>query len=200
MHGTIRPASNENKAAEDFADILTRRGLCLARVSKPDVAANERALSGYRQYIKDHPDDARRYGIRQPHELSEGQLVLVAVENDAPSVYLLSEAMTAGERRRLMEHIKTLDVSGLPDIASAARDLTRERPPEKNANENYLGLPDLTRRWHYTRQGVHKLAGREDFRSRASPATAAKRGYGRRRISRTTSATGPSFIARPRSF
>jgi len=143
------------------------RGLCLARVSARDVSANERRLSGYRQYVKDHPEDARRYGIRQPHELSEGQLVLVDIENGEPWIYLFSEVLTATERRELREYILSLDSSGLPDIASAAKELqmplAQPEEPKDASETQWLRLRDLVRRWGYSRQGVQKLIKRPDF-------------------------------------
>lgn len=166
MQTTASAAANDNP----IAGALQRRGLSLARVSGRDVDANARALSGYRQYIKDYPEDAKRYGIRQPHELSEGQLVLVAIENREPWVYLLYELMTASERRRMMQHVATLDVTGLPDIARAAEELrTLDAAADAAATiqadlaETGLTVGVLAKRWGYSRQGVQKLTRLPDF-------------------------------------
>jgi hypothetical protein len=197
VEGTIHPPKSERQNTAQIADMLRQRGLRIARVSKQDAAENEAVLSGYRRLLKDRPEDIRRFGIQQPHELTEGQLVLVALENDRPAVYLLGEAMIAGERRRLMEHVAKLDLARLPDISGAALALrnsakaaavpvtssaldfltpkerefaARQMRPEVPAKESqaddiacYLGPGDLARRWHYTKQGVQKLARREDF-------------------------------------
>jgi hypothetical protein len=66
VDGSIRPPHSERQNGAEIADLIMLRGLCLARVSRPDVAANMRQLSGYRQYIKDHADEERRYSIWQP--------------------------------------------------------------------------------------------------------------------------------------
>ncbi|MBV9309076.1 MAG: hypothetical protein JOZ45_23220 [Acidobacteriaceae bacterium] len=154
---------NENGAG--FAEMLARRGLGLARVSGADVAANERQLSGYRQYLRDHPEEARRYGLRQPHQLSEGQIVLVAVENNAPAVYLFNEVLTTAERQDLKQFLSA--AKPLPDIGGAARERSAAPPQpaalRSRAGESYLSFQDLQRRWVYTRQGLYKVIGRPDF-------------------------------------
>jgi len=163
------PIANDNRAIDAM---LRMRGLCLARVSKRDLAANERALSGYRQYIKDHPEDARRYGIRQPHELSEDQLVFVAVENNQPTVYLFNQVITATELVQLKQYISSLNPSMLPDVEGAAGELrtASETPPAVEAKPQAAAVPEtsltvgaIARRWGYSRQGVQKLAQRPDF-------------------------------------
>jgi len=158
------PTANDNRM---IAGTLHMRGLCLARVSKPDVAANERALSGYRQYITDHPEEARRYGIRQPNELAEGQLVLVAVEDHQPTVYLFNQVLTATERGELREYIRSLNSAGLPDIASAVAELQTvseaAAATDTDIAESGLSAGALAKRWGYSRQGVQKLARRPDF-------------------------------------
>jgi hypothetical protein len=75
--------------------------------------------------------------------------------------FSFSEVLTITERQILR---RVVDPNNLPDIARAVLDLTAAKQPEETSNENYLGLPDLVRRWpHYTRQGVHKLASHGDF-------------------------------------
>jgi hypothetical protein len=168
VHGTIQQPGRENQNIPAIIDSLTRRGLRLAIVSPRDMAANKRQLSGYRQYIKDHPEDARRFSIRQPHELSEGQLVLVAVENNQPTVYIFSQSLTATELRQLKQYISTNPK--VPDVARAADELRLPpiqpepaRPVIPAGETPYLCMRDLMQQWGYCKRGVQKLASRPDF-------------------------------------
>jgi hypothetical protein len=118
------------------------RPMYLARVSADDVAVNEYQRGGYRQYVRDHPEEALRFGIKEPPLLVEGELVGVALDqNGTPTLYPLRE-ITAAD---------------LPTITSAEREALESK-------QFLLRLGDLGRRWNYTRQGVQKfLARHKDF-------------------------------------
>jgi hypothetical protein len=108
----------------------------LSRVSAEDVAANEYQRGGYQQYVRDHPEEAKRFGIKEPPLLVEGELVGVALDHGTPTLYPLREIIAAD----------------LPTITSAEREALQ-----------FLRLGDLARRWHYTKQGLAKLAAKTDF-------------------------------------
>ena len=130
------------------------------------MADNEQRRAGYGDYIKAHREDAKAFGIKEPHRLTQEQLVLVALEKNQGAVYLFNEVMTAGERGKLKEYISTLDLSHLPDVKSVTRNLkdAADAPlPAPTRGESYLRLGELARRWHYSKQGVQKLARRPDF-------------------------------------
>lgn len=159
--------ANDNPA---IVATLRTRGLCLARVSGRDTAANERRLSEYRQYIKDHPEDARRNAVRQPNEVSEGQLVLVAVESNQPTIYLFSQVLTVNERGQLREYIVSLDRATLPSVTGAAGQVRAEAGEAPHTQQTGASMAEtgltvgaIAKRWGYSRQGVQKLARRPDF-------------------------------------
>jgi len=114
------------------------RPMYVARVSAEDVAVNELNLAGYQQYVRDHPEEAKRFGIKEPPHLIEGELVLVAIALDqsTPAICPLREIIA----------------TDLPSVKEAEQ------------SKQFLRLGDLARRWHYTKQGVQKFARRhQDF-------------------------------------
>lgn len=116
---------------------MKARGTRLARVSGEDVALNEHQREGYQQYIRDHPEEAQRFGIMQLTRLAEGELVVVVVDaRNQTAIYPLLEI-----------------AADLPGIKMAGGELTEASAP---AVKEYLRLGDLARRWHYSRKGVQK--------------------------------------------
>src|SRR4051794_1437480 len=120
----------------------------LARVNCEDVAANERQRSGYQEYVRDHPEEAKRFGIKEPRRLVAGELVAVTLdENKQAAIYALHE----------------IGAAALPSVASTERELRAVAMPAPTELPTYLRLGDLARRWHYTKQGAQKFVRREDF-------------------------------------
>jgi hypothetical protein len=146
--------------APDFTAVLNARGLRLARVSTDDVSDRDQLRKAFREYVK--PEDAKRFGIKEPTALVEGALVLVAVENNQQAVYLPAEVLTAHERRCLDEYLSALGgADGLPDVRNAEHELRNGGGIAANgAPAGLLRVSDLARRWHYTKEGVRKLSRR----------------------------------------
>jgi hypothetical protein len=119
-------------APRDFATVLHACGLRLACVNSEDVRDREKMRAAFRQYVT--LEAAEKFGLKEPPPLAEGQLVLVAIENNQPAHYPFA-------------------VADLPSVRNAEREVKAAF---------YLRLGDLARRWHYTKQGVQKLA-RKDF-------------------------------------
>jgi hypothetical protein len=133
---------------EQSPPLLFPRDMRLARVSSEDVIVNERNRAGYQQYVRDHPEEAKNFGIKKPPCLIEGELLVVTLDNNnQPTIYALREVLAAD----------------LPSVGGAERELKEGSRPQQAKPQQHLRLGDLARRWHYSKQGVQKLAHHKDF-------------------------------------
>jgi Relaxase/Mobilisation nuclease domain len=141
MAGEIHLAYTLSDSAQGFAEALQERGLRLSRASAQDIDHNEQMRAGYQQYVADHPEEAKTYGIKEPPRLREGELVIVALYQNEPSLYFLNERTTGDERGEIAKYLSTLNPGNLPDIQGAAHDLreSAERQAKIRAQQNELG-------------------------------------------------------------
>jgi len=133
--GEVHLAFSLTESAQGFTEALQERGLRLARASAEDVTLNARHREGYQQYVKDHPQEAELYGVKEPALIQENDLVVVSLQKDEPRLCFLNERATGENRAEVEKYLATLNQAELPDLEAAAQQIRDAAALEREAGK-----------------------------------------------------------------